>query len=319
MPSLRETRAPAVPRDERGLALAAALVTVVFWASAFVGIRDAGEHLSPGALALGRLLVACAVLGAFVLARREPLPPRSAVPAILVAGVLWLGVYNLALNAAERRIDAGTAAMLVNVGPILIAVLAGLLLGEGFPRRLVTGCAIAFAGVVVIGLATGEGGLALGTGAILCLVAAAAYAAGVVAQKPALGRVSPLQLTFLCCVVGALVCLPFAPSLASEASDAPASALAWVAYLGVFPTGLAFTTWAYALKRTTAGRLGATTYLVPPIAILLGWLLLGESPPTLAFAGGVACLAGVAVARSAGGTARLRARRGRATAAESSP
>ena len=302
MASLRERPAPTAQRDERGLALAAALVTIVFWASAFVGIRDAGEHLSPGALALGRLLVACVVLGAFVLLRREPLPPRSVVPAILVAGVLWLGVYNLALNAAERRIDAGTAAMLVNVGPILIAVLAGLLLGEGFPRRLVVGCAIAFAGVVVIGLATGEGGIAIGTGALLSLVAAASYAAGVVAQKPVLGRVSPLQLTFLCCVVGAAVCLPFIPSLASQATDAPASALAWVVYLGVFPTGLAFTTWAYALKRTSAGRLGVTTYLVPPIAILLGWALLDETPPVVALAGGALSFLGVVVARS-GGTA----------------
>jgi drug/metabolite transporter (DMT)-like permease len=68
-------------------------------------------------------------------------------------------------------------------------------------------------------------------------------------------------------------------------------------YLGVFPTAVAFTTWAYALSRTTAGRMGATTYLVPPIAILLGWAMLGESPAALAFLGGALCLAGVVIAR----------------------
>ena len=57
--------------------LVAALVTVVLWASAFVGIRAAGEELSPGALALGRLLVGSAALGAIVLIRREPLPSRG--------------------------------------------------------------------------------------------------------------------------------------------------------------------------------------------------------------------------------------------------
>ena len=71
----------------------------------------------------------------------------------------------------------------------------------------------------------------------------------------------------------------------------------WVVYLGVFPTAVAFTTWAYALARTSAGRLGATTYLVPPVAIVLGWVLLGERPATLALAGGALCLVGVAVAR----------------------
>jgi drug/metabolite transporter (DMT)-like permease len=62
----------------------------------------------------------------------------------------------------------------------------------------------------------------------------------------------------------------------------------------VFPTALAFTTWAYALSRTTAG---ATTYLVPPLAVLLGWVILGESPPVLALLGGVLCLAGVVLSR----------------------
>ncbi len=63
------------------------------------------------------------------------------------------------------------------------------------------------------------------------------------------------------------------------------------------PTALAFSTWAYALARTGAGRLGVTTYLVPPLVVLLGWLLLGEVPPAVAVGGGVICLAGVALAR----------------------
>jgi drug/metabolite transporter (DMT)-like permease len=68
-------------------------------------------------------------------------------------------------------------------------------------------------------------------------------------------------------------------------------------YLGVFPTAIAFTTWAYALSRTTAGRMGALTYLVPPLAVLLGWLALDETPPAAALAGGALCLAGVVVTR----------------------
>jgi drug/metabolite transporter (DMT)-like permease len=68
-------------------------------------------------------------------------------------------------------------------------------------------------------------------------------------------------------------------------------------YLGVFPTAVAFTTWAYALSRTTAGRMGATTYLVPPLAVLMGWMVLGEVPPAFALLGGALCLVGVAVTR----------------------
>jgi drug/metabolite transporter (DMT)-like permease len=68
-------------------------------------------------------------------------------------------------------------------------------------------------------------------------------------------------------------------------------------YLGLFPTAIGFVTWAYALKRTSAGKMGAFTYLVPPIAVLLAWLVLSESPPALALAGGLLCLGGVALTR----------------------
>ena len=66
----------------------------------------------------------------------------------------------------------------------------------------------------------------------------------------------------------------------------------------IFPTAIAFTTWAYALSRTTAGRLGSTTYLVPAIAIVIGWGLLGEVPAILSFVGGAIAIGGVVVARS---------------------
>jgi drug/metabolite transporter (DMT)-like permease len=286
------TRAP-VPV----LAVVAALVTVTAWASAFIGIRDAGEEISAGALSLGRLLVGSAALGLVVAIRREPLPARGDLPAIVLCGLLWFGIYNVALNEAERHIDAGTAAMLVNVGPILIALLAGVLLHEGFPRSLLTGSAIAFVGAIVIGLATSDGGLAASGGAALCLVAALSYAGGVVSQKPVLARVSALQVTFLACTVGALACLPFTPTLVDELGDASGSAIRWTVYLGLVPTALAFTTWAYALSHTTAGRMGATTYLVPPLAILMAWLILDETPPALAVAGGALCLVGVVLAR----------------------
>jgi drug/metabolite transporter (DMT)-like permease len=282
-------------------AVVAALVTVCFWASAFVGIRSAGATFAPGALSLGRLTVATAVLGVVMVLRHEPLPSRDALRAVglplLVCGLLWFGAYNIALNSGERRVDAGTAAMLVNVGPILIAVLAGLVLREGFPRALFAGLAVAFGGVVVIAVAASNRAATTTTGVLLCLAAAFAYAGGVVAQKVVLRRLSALQTIFLCCVIGVVVCAPFGPQLVHELDGARGTAIGWVAYLGVFPSALGFMTWAFALARTDAGRLAATTYLVPPISVLLGWLLLSETPASLAYLGGALCLVGVGLSR----------------------
>ena len=285
-------------RDERVLVVAAVLTSVTVWASAFVGIRAAGRDFAPGPLALGRLLVGTLALGALVLVRRERLPQRRALAATVVCGVLWFGLYNLALNAAEQRVDAGIAAMLVNLGPILIAVLAGVVLGEGFPPRLLTGCVVSFTGAALIGLAISHHGVAATWGAVLCVVAAFAYAGGVVAQKPALRTSSALSVTWLACTVGAVSLIPYAPSLLGELGTARGSAIVWTVYLGLVPTAIGFVTWAYALSRSTAGKMGTTTYLVPPLAVLLGWAMLAEVPPLLAIPGGALCLAGVALSRS---------------------
>jgi drug/metabolite transporter (DMT)-like permease len=279
-------------------ALLAVVVTVLAWASAFVGIRAVGAHYDAGPLALGRLAVGALALGAGLLAtRRWVAPTRREWALIALCGIAWFAVYNVALNAAEQRVDAGTTAMLVNVGPILIALFAGLLLGEGFPRWLLIGAGVAFSGAVLVGAATADTDAADLIGVVLCLVAAVTYAIGVLAQKPLLRRLPGLQVTFLACAIGTIGCLWATPDLLADVAAAPAAATAGLVYLGLVPTALAFSTWAYALARMDAGRLGVTTYLVPPITIAMSAVLLGELPPVLALVGGAVCLVGVGLTR----------------------
>ena len=278
-------------------ALAAAGVTVLFWSSAFVSIRSAGASYSPGALAFGRLATAAVLLGAFALVRRVGWPDRRAWPGILISGLLWFAGYMVFLNWGERLVDAGTAALVVNVGPILIALLSAWVLHEAAPRSLWLGIAVSFAGTVVVGLSMSGGGGSSLLGVLLCVLAAITYAIGVVSQKPALKYGSALQITTYSALVAAVALLPFAGLLAHEAAKAPLSATLNMIYLGVGPTAIAFTTWAYALARTTASRLGATTYLVPALVVLMSWLFLGEVPGWLTLGGGALCLAGVAVSR----------------------
>jgi drug/metabolite transporter (DMT)-like permease len=283
------------------LAVPAALVTVVLWASAFVGIRAAAGDFTAGSLALGRLAVGTIALGILVAVRGWVRPSRRDLLLIAASGLLWFAFYNVALNEAERNLDAGTAAMLVNMGPIFIALLAGLFLGEGLPSRLLAGCAIAFVGTTIIALAASAEpvtGSNPTLGVVLCVAAALAYAGGVTLQKPAVRDVPALEVTWIACLVGAVACLPFAPRLVAQLGTASSDGVAWLVYLGLFPTSIAFTTWAFALRHTSAGRLGATTYLIPPIVIALGWAVLGEVPSPVAVGGGALCIGGVVVARS---------------------
>jgi drug/metabolite transporter (DMT)-like permease len=279
--------------------IVAIAVTVLAWASAFVVIRGTAPFFSGGALALGRLIVGTVVLGVVVLlGRRWVAPNRREWLQIIGFGALWFGAYNVALNIAEHTLDAGTTAMIVNIGPILIALGAGIFLREGIPRWLAIGAGVAFIGVVLIGIGTsGARGLGDGVGVLWCLLAAITYAAGVLLQKPALRRLPNAQVTWLGCAIGMVVCLPFAGQLVLGLAVAPLAGILGVLYLGAIPTALAFSTWAFALSRMPASQLGISTYIVPPLAIILGLIVFGEVPAPLAIVGGVVCLVGVALSR----------------------
>ncbi|WP_245721501.1 DMT family transporter [Nocardia crassostreae] len=184
----------------------------------------------------------------------------------------------------------------MNLAPLLVAFGAATLFGERLTRALLIGAAVSLSGVGIIAVA-GGGGERDGLGVLLCIVAAVLYAAGVLVQKPALRHVDPLTAIWLGCVIGTVVLLPWAPQLITELGAAPARVVADGVYLGLFPTALGFTAWSYALRRTDAGRLTASTYAVPAISILLSWILLGEIPTALGLLGGAVCLIGVAISR----------------------
>lgn len=281
------------------LPLAAVAFTLVTWASAFVAIRHLGSTVPPGSLSLGRLLVAVAVLGLLVLRQSgRRLPTRQEWPLIALGGASWIGIYNLALNEAERRIDAGTAALLVQIGPIIVALLATVVLGERLTKWLLIGLGVGFTGVVIIGRASASSDSGDLVGVLLGVVAAVTFAVGVITQKKLLtSGMTALEMTFWYYVVGMAVCLPWAGELVGVTADASASDIWGVVFLGVFPSAIAFVTWAYALSHSNAGTFALSTFLVPFITTLMAWLLLDEVPPALAFVGGLLCIAGVLVTR----------------------
>jgi drug/metabolite transporter (DMT)-like permease len=248
------------------LPLAACGVTLVIWASAFVVIRHVAEDVSPGALGAGRLLVAALVVLPLVLRRGWVRPTSREWALLAVGGVGWFGIYNLALNAGERHVDAGTAML------------------------------VGFAGVAVIARGSTTDADASLVGVLLVLVAAAMYAVGVLTQKVLLRRIPSVQVVFVSFLMGAATCLPFSSDLPGIVADGGAE-LWWIVYLGVLPTAVAFTTWAYALTHTDAGKLSLTTFLVPGIATVIAWLLIDEVPPSLTFLGGALAIVGVLMTR----------------------
>lgn len=282
----------------------AVTLTVLMWASSFVIMRGAAPFLSPGPLTLLRLTAATLALGALlavlILTRRTRLRPigRRAAGLLVLYGVSWFAVYTIVLGFATRHLDAGTSAMLVNLAPVLVAAAAGLLFGEGWPRTLFLGMAVALAGVALISLAGGIGQVSM-LGVVLALSAAVLYAAGMVLQRWVLHEVDPLTTVFIGCAAGTVVCLPYTGQLLAEAPGAPVSAVAGGLFMGVGATAAGFSLWAYAQTRMRTGRLAASSLAVPAVALLLSALFLAEVPPILAVVGGALCLVGVGITRLA--------------------
>jgi drug/metabolite transporter (DMT)-like permease len=272
--------------------LAALVITTVFWASAFAGIRAGLDAYGPGQVALFRFLVASAVLAAYAVLARMRLPERRDLPAVFLAGLLAFAVYHVALNYGEVTVSAGSASILIATAPVFTALLAVAFLGERLRALGWFGMGVSFLGSAMISLGEGEG-LRLDPSAALILLAALSTSIYFVLQKPYLEKYGALAFTTYAIWAGTLLTLVYLPGLLSEVQTAPLGTTLAMVYLGVFPTAIAYVTYAYSFSRMPAARAASFLYVIPVMAYVIAWLWLGEIPTLLSVVGGVVTLAGV--------------------------
>lgn len=274
-------------------------LTIIFWASAFAGIRAGLQEYSPGHVALVRLLVAAVALLVYAVIVKMPLPELRDLPVVLLGGFLAFTVYHVALNYGEVTVAAGPASLLVNTAPIFTALLATAFLGERLRVIGWIGMVVSFIGAALIALGEGEG-LRFAPGAFIILIAAVSVSIYLVIQKPYLQKYGSLNFTAYAIWAGTLFTLIFLPGLAIEVRAAPLDATLALVYLGIFPTAIAYVTYAYVFSQLSASRGVSFLYLVGPTAFLIAWIWLGEVPSLISFVGAGIVLVGVVIVNALG-------------------
>jgi drug/metabolite transporter (DMT)-like permease len=280
-----------------GRALSYIGIALVTWSSAYAAIAYALASFTPGEVALARLAIGSLCFALLMLLKRIPLPARRDWPQLALLGVIGLTAYHLCLNYAETRIASGTAAILISLVPAATAAVSAVWVGERLSARTLTGLGVALVGVVMVVLASGKQ-VKFEPMAALVLVSVLACAIYFVGQKPLFARNSMVGVTAFTFFAGTLATLPLGWQLPQALQTAPWSHIAALLWLGIAPTFIGYLAWNAALRRASASQVSTFIYFSPPIAVLIGWLWLGERPGALTLVGGVITVGGVVLANA---------------------
>ncbi|SKA82053.1 EamA domain-containing membrane protein RarD [Agreia bicolorata] len=274
-------------------ALVAGSVVVVLWASAFPAIRIAAPAMGVIGLSFARLAVATVVLLIVAVIVKARLPRARDLGWIAGCGFFGMTAYQLLLNWGELFVPAGTASIIVAAAPLVSVAVARVLFAERISRVTLVGSVIALAGVAFVCLA--RAGVSLS--AAVWIVVAAMVAQGIYhpLQRPLLARYSSIEVACYAMVAGTVMTLPLVPFDVDGLLGAGPNP--WIAaiYLGLLPSAAGFVLWAYAVARMPVAASTSMLYLVPPVAVIIAWVWLGELPVLAELLGGVVVIVGVVI------------------------
>jgi drug/metabolite transporter (DMT)-like permease len=259
-----------------------------------VAVRE-GAGWGPFWLGAARVLVAAAVLFALNRLRGVRLrPSRFELVTLASTGVLmWVGGNGI-VNWAEQRVDSGLAALVVGTAPLSVAAMEAAIDRRPPGLRLVSSLAVGMAGVAVLSYPMLRAGVTADVLGILGLaLAGVSWGYGTIVLQRRKLPLDPIVVSGWQQLAGGLgfaaLALVVREPLPRPTPDAWA---AW-AYLTVVGSIVAFSCFVYAVKVLPTSVVMTYAYVNPAIAVVLGWLILGEPVTAYTLAGMALIIAGV--------------------------
>jgi len=250
----------------------------LIWSSAFAISKVAMLDTPPLLLVAVRCLFAGAIM--LVAARAFGAGPRLGRRDIAIYAALGVANYSLYLGLGyagmKLGVSAGVSALISSANPILTAVLAAMLLAEPLSLRKIAGLLLGILGVAAIVESRMTGGESA-LGVALSVAALAALVGGTILFKRLAPRGSLVIGNGVQNLAGGLALAPFALTLENVGDVAPsARLLAAFLFLALMSSVVGYLLWFHLLRTAGASKASAYHFLMPPLGLFFGWLLLGE-------------------------------------------
>jgi len=268
----------------------------LIWGASFLFIAEGLQSVGPNGLTFARILVGFITLGLVPSARR-PIA-REDRRGVLLLGLIWLALPLSMFPLAEQRVSSALTGMLNGANPLFVAIVA-----SAFSRRLpgrdvLVGLAVGLVGTVLVAWPSLRVGGSSLDGVLFILAGVTCYGFALNVARPLQQRSGALPVIWRAQGWALLMTAPLGVPELLRAHWTPGPLLSVLA-LGALGTGVAYVLLAVAAGRMGATRAAATTFLIPGVALLLGWLVRGEHVAALSILGGVVCVGGAWLMRKA--------------------
>jgi drug/metabolite transporter (DMT)-like permease len=301
-PATTRTAPSAVPETSPLLLRIAPAIFLLFWSGGFAAGKIGVAYTGPLTFLTVRYVLVLLVLLPLLLVMRPPLPRTAAEwRHLIVVGLLIQGLYYaLGYIALAMNVSSGAVALIVSLQPILVALLAPRLAGERVAGWRWAGLGLGLAGAALVIVARAAVEAMSGIGVLAAVGALAGMTVGTLYEKRFGVSQHPVTANSVQYAAGLALTLPLALVLEERSVDWSLPLALSLLYLVVCNSLIALTLLLLMIRQGEVSRVSALFFLVPPLAALIGWLLLGEHMPLPAWLGLAFAAAGVALATRRG-------------------